>query len=234
MTIQTIEPTVQAALDQCQQAGQHFEAARDTYRNLRNQQSTHLQSAEAAEASALSIKGQAQQLLRQLMGRPSKELHELRAGERAAYSLAEDYRSFATEMALQVDESELATSIAKMRYQAGLNTLRSKYSQVIWQAALDSLEPILKAVCLRERVLVSEGPFATWQEQGYATAFDATWAELSHELCQRAKNYQLASSDDPVLKQITTPEGLQDFPSYSHLQLNRKRAELAARREAMV
>lgn len=229
----TFPPALQSALKHCQEAAEHFAKQRDQYRTLRSQQGTHEQSAAAAEASAQSIKAKARALLRQVMGKPSKELHELRADERVAYSLAEDYRLFATETGLQVDEQELETSVAKDQFKASFTTVLHHYGELAYQETLAGLTPLLKAVYLRERVLAAEGRFAAWKERGFESAFDCAWFEISSEIRRMAMEFELDRAADPIFQQIAIPQELDTFTSYSPAQLSKKRVELAQRKEAL-
>jgi len=226
MSTAIIDSTIQSNLDAHHAARQQFEAEHDAYCKLRDQQNTHQQSAEAAEASALSLKEQARQLLRKLMGKPNKQLHDLRADERAAYSLAEDYRSFTDEMALHVEEGELAAAAAKLDYHESYRGLISAYAAVQKREAIAALEPLLKAIWLYERELMGEGRFASWVERGYDTALDCALADFSKLISQQAAGYKLDIATDPVLSQAKRPEGLSDVPDYSPLQLKMRREEL--------
>jgi hypothetical protein len=84
-----------------------FEQARTAALSFAAQVASQSQAAEAAEAEARGIKTKIRETLRQMMGKPSKQLRDLSADERAHYSLAEEYRGYVEELSIAQEEATL-------------------------------------------------------------------------------------------------------------------------------
>lgn len=190
-------PELQANIAKCQATLAHYEQQAALHSQCGQQLAQQEQAAQAAEAEAVGFKEKARQLLRELMGKPDKKMHELRASERAAYSLAEDYRSFMVELELARDEAELAADEAAHRYVEARNQVITAYADILMQQALPGLDPLLAALKMQERSLLSEGRFASWRQVGYDSAQAAVLAKFQNTLQQRLTSYQ--TINDPVL-----------------------------------
>lgn len=84
-----------------------FNTAKERHGVLSEQIASQEKAAQASEAEAQEAKRKLREALRECVGRPSKKLFELKADERAAYSLAEEYRSLRHDIAIERDRVEI-------------------------------------------------------------------------------------------------------------------------------
>ena len=197
---------------------------------LLNQQSA---AADAAETSAKGFKEQARALLRQVMGKNTKELQALRAEERAAYSQAEDFRDFLQELELARDEAEISMLEAGNSYIGKRATALATLAEGRMEEALNQLEPLLAAIAMQEDVLNREGRFAEWKQRGHEFAIDAITTKLSLQIKQRMSSFKLDTSQEPVMQALPWQDGLQEAAHFNHFAANKRRIEMAKRKEEL-
>lgn len=197
---------------------------------LLNQQSA---AADAAETSAIGFKEQARALLRQMMGKNTKELQALRAEERAAYSQAEDFRDFLKELELARDEAEISMLEAGSSYVSRRSTALATLAEGRMEEALNQLEPLLAAIAMQEEVLNREGRFAEWKQRGHEYAIDAITTKLSLQIKQRMSSFKLDTSQEPVMQALPWQDGLREAAEFTPMAAHKRRIEMAKRKEEL-
>ncbi|WP_293765917.1 hypothetical protein [uncultured Aquitalea sp.] len=191
------------------------------------------QAAEAAEASAQGFKEQARALLRQVLGKNTKELQALRAEERAAYSQAEDFRSLLDELELARDEAELAMLEAGQGYLSRRNRALEMLADAYMAAALQQIDPLLTALSLREDALNREGMWATWRQTGYQSAIDMALHDLAGALKQRVANFKRDDSQEPIIQALPWQDGLTEAGQFTLSVSMTRQRELETRKQEL-
>ncbi|TPQ43131.1 hypothetical protein [Cupriavidus pinatubonensis] len=230
----TLSQRVHSALDRHQRDRAAFEAARDKLTRLRTDLQKHEKAAEAADAEALSARNEAAALMRD-SGASMKQIRDLKSQERAAYTLAEDYRAIIAEIQLAVDEAELEGGVIKRAESEAYRGVLSLYAGDLFQGLGDSLAPLYHAVHVLTRAFELQAcPAGTqWEQRGYESA---TEAALAHAYSMVASGVKAASIDlasDPVISMAERPNGLADFKAVSPATRQKKLAEFAQRAEAL-
>ncbi|HJV06814.1 MAG TPA: hypothetical protein VJ642_05850 [Chromobacteriaceae bacterium] len=209
-----------------------YQQHREDWQNKAAMVVKHQQAAEAAESSAKGFKQQARAVLLSMMGKtPPKKMAELRAEERAAYSLAEDFRYLTTELELARDAAEIAMLEAGKAYLDAKNRTTQTLAEGRMQEALEQLGGLLSAMSLRRMVLQQPDQVAMWQAQGFDSAVAVVLAEVRKQLEQRLEQFTLGMSQEPILQALPDDDGLNAASTISPLQLNRRRTELAQRQQ---
>lgn len=118
-------------------------------------------SAEAAEAEAGTYRDNIRELLRDATSPQTKQLRDQSAGQRAAFSLAEEYRYLAEECALQKEEillnaQEAALAIGNLR-----KKLIDDYANAIIEEALANLPANLALAIQLKQKIFSLSPYST-------------------------------------------------------------------------
>lgn len=225
-------PDVQASLAQCKAALANYEEHVANLEQKTNQVSQQQQSADAAEADAQAFKEQARQRLRELAGKPDKKLHDLRASERASYSLAEDYRSFMAELELARDEAELEVDRAASKYLSTRHAVLNEYAHILMQQAMANLEPLLAALKLQERSHLAEGQFAEWRQRRFNSALDAVMTDFKAELSRRVSAYSL--QEDPIVACMPIDDAIRRHANNtSPMKLKSRQQALEARKQEL-
>lgn len=96
-TTQQLLPELRAPLERYQEVRASFETARDEADRLAAEMQRQRKAEEGAENEAKQAREEVAQLLRE-PGTSPKAIQQLKAKERAAYTLAEDYRSVCAEL----------------------------------------------------------------------------------------------------------------------------------------
>ncbi|WP_028537345.1 hypothetical protein [Paludibacterium yongneupense] len=190
-----------ALLKCCQDELTHDQTLRQNYLvkvELVNQQQ---QNVEAAENTAKTFREQAHSVLRELLGKPSKKLHDLRAEERSAYRLDEDYRCFISELELARDEAELDMHMAGHAYIRRREDALEGYAKTLMEDALAQSGLLIKAIALTQDAYLREGRFAMWKQQGYNEAIDAIMALVKRRIRQKLYMEKPDLNED----EVTTP-----------------------------
>lgn len=106
-TLASIEAFQGPRLEKLRSSRTAFEENYAKHTNLVQQITAHEKAAQAAETEAQDAKAKLRDALRECAGRPSKKLHDLKAQQRAAYALAEEYRSLIQDISLERDRLEI-------------------------------------------------------------------------------------------------------------------------------
>ncbi|WP_011298351.1 hypothetical protein [Cupriavidus necator] len=232
--IPTLNQHVRSALDNHQRERAAFEAAHGKVIRLRTDLQKHEKAAEAADAEALSARNEAAALMRD-SGASMKQIRDLKSKERAAYTLAEDYRAIITEVQLALDEAELEAGLTKSAESDAYSSVVSVYADDLFQGLGDSLAPLYHAVhvltCAFERQACPTG--APWEQRGFQSATDAALAHAYGVVASGVKAASIDLASDPVISMAERPNGLADFKAVSPATRQKKQAELAKRAEAL-
>ncbi|PHV09893.1 hypothetical protein [Chitinimonas sp. BJB300] len=178
---------VEAALAECHAARDAFLPLQAVCTALRKEIATHQQSAQEAEAEAARLRAENKGLLRSFTSHLSPKCRELKAQERAAYTLAEDWRELASELEKGLDEADEDASEQWYRVVIAQNGLRECYSQALIEVGLSQLPPALKlGLQLQADCLASKGQHASWRLFD-ESSLDAAWRELAPKLLAQCK-----------------------------------------------
>lgn len=96
-----------------------FSTAKERHGVLSEQIVSQEKAAQASEAEAQEARQKLREALRECVGRPTKKLFELKADARAAYSLAEEYRSLSQDIAIERERAEIAMHEAARDFREG-------------------------------------------------------------------------------------------------------------------
>ena len=226
---------VRDALERHQRERAAFESARDKIARLRGDLQKHTKAAEAADAEALSARNDAAALMRDT-GASMKQIRDLKSKERAAYTLAEDYRAIIAEVQLALEEAELETGLAKGAESAAYSGVATAYAEGIFEALGDSLAPLQHAVHALAHAYgrqAGESGGASWEQRGYRSALDAALARAHSAITAGVNATTFDASRDPVLSLAERPNGLADFKVVSPATKQMKLAEFAKRADAL-
>lgn len=209
-----------------------YQQHREDWQNKASMVVKHQQAAQAAEISAKGFKQQARAILHSMVGKtPPKKMAELRAEERAAYSLAEDFRYLATELELARDAAEISMLEAGKAYLDAKNGTTQTLAEGRMQDALEQIGGLLSAMTLRRFVLSQPDQVAMWQAQGFDSAVAVVVEEVRKQLQQQLERFTLDMSQEPILQALPYEDGLNEASAIGMLQLNRRRTELAQRQQ---
>ncbi|OHX12519.1 hypothetical protein BI347_02625 [Chromobacterium sphagni] len=219
-------------LDICKQLFASYQQAQQDHQSKAELFAKQQQAADDAEQKAKTLRGKARALLREMMGQPSKQMQDLRSEERAAYSEAEDYRTFLAELELDRDEAALAMLDIGRDY-----VEKRQYALQVYTAGLldqaSQLEPLLKALAMHEDGLLREGQFATWRQLGFESAQAAALSEFNTQLTRRLSSYQYDHHADSVHQVVPWAHGLEEARGLSLCKYNKQKAAFAERRQAL-
>ncbi|MBV8271634.1 MAG: hypothetical protein JO067_05120 [Cupriavidus sp.] len=221
-------PEQQSALDRYRQARTQFESARDTVVRITDDLGKHQKAAEAADSEAQAARLEAATLMRDT-ATPMKKIHDLKAKERAAYTLAEDYRSIVSEVQLALDEATLNAGIAKREEGAAYSGVVSSYAEGLMRQAAKELAPLCKAVHVLELSLQRQASpaGAEWEKLGYEKAIDAALAKVYAVVRNSVINSQFDPSEDAFMQSAARPNGLAQFETVSAIKEHNQRVTLA-------
>ncbi|MCD4502896.1 hypothetical protein LQR30_02155 [Chromobacterium piscinae] len=233
LTDSNLNARLSKALEASQQAFATFQQADRDYSAKAALCQQQKDAAEAAENSARGFREQARALLRELLGKPSKKMQELRAEERSAYTLAEDYRSFIDELEIERDEALMTMQEAGRTYADKRANALAIYAEGLLDHALDNIEPLLKALAMQKEVLNRQGRFATWLQQGFESAQEVVIAQIKQRLERRLNGYCLDHDADPVYQALPWAHGLNEAQQITPVECKQQRDRLEQRRAAL-
>ncbi|VVE12379.1 hypothetical protein PMO31116_02675 [Pandoraea morbifera] len=207
-------PTVKAAITKHAEACVAFEKLRDDADRLAAELETHRKAASAADAEANSARESVKALIRD--GNPSpKKIHELKAQERAAYTLAEDYRSIAAEVEALFALAKVEAGDAKKdERECFANIVATRRDEQL--AALpENLQPVIHAMALVERRMRLDGPGASWAMNGLVSLKEAMLREVFSVI---ERTYDATADDakqDTVVDTVARPMGRERYDTMS-------------------
>jgi len=200
---------LQETLERYKAARAAFEQPRDEAARIDADLQKHRKAAEAAEAEAQQARDEAAQLIRNT-GSSTKELHALKAKERAAYTLAEDYHAIAAEFQAAYDEAINKAGIAKRKEDAAYTGVLCDYAALLMSEAAQLAAPLFRAVRVQELAnahLAAPPRGADWQLFS-ETACKAALATLFGIIERSVADFEFDRAGDAVLQAATRPTGL--------------------------
>lgn len=209
---------------------QEFELAETRRADLVEQMAHHERAAQAAEAEGKAAKLKLHQALRAAMGLPTKKLYDLKAEEKAAYSLAEEYRSLAYDISTELLRVDIDMRVGARRYSELLTRCRSSVAEGLLESALAAM-PAELVTALRLQAEIEEyNPFSSWHQTPLSdanTAFEYVFYRASKRLLALLKSMPDSGQSmlpPELVNHISTAGYLT-----STLELKRMREELAER-----
>lgn len=217
-------PAVDAAIARHSEARIAFEKFRADADRLAAELETHQKAAAAANAEANAARESVKALIRD--GNPStKKIHELKAQERAAYTLAEDYSSIAAEI-------ETLFAVAKVKAGDAMKDERERFAEILAarrdeQLAVlpGNLQPVIKAMALIERRMHFDGPSPTWARGGLVTLREAMLGQIFLAIEHAYDNAVDDAKQDHVVDAVTRPTGRERYDTVSLCTRHRVRVE---------
>ncbi|MHA6844254.1 hypothetical protein [Ralstonia syzygii] len=218
MQTTTYQPSreLQARLEAHQAACARFEAARDEADRIDADAQTQRQAAEAAETEAQQARAEVAQLLRK-PGASTKEIHRLKGKERAAYTLAEDYRAVVSEYQAARAEAAQEAGINKAGERAEYASLLALYADELMRQAEATLGPLLHAMWVQELAYERGGG------QGPKSPRDGVRDRMYRLVDDRFSALRFDPANDAVLQAAVRPTGLDRFDLVTHAALYRDR-----------
>lgn len=223
-------PQLRAPLERYQEVRSSFETARDEADRLDAELQRQRKAAESAENDAQQAREEVAQLLRE-PGTSAKAIQQLKAKERAAYTLAEDYRSVSGELEAAYKEAAGKAGIAKEEERRCHAELLRSYADVLMAQACNALEPLYRAIRMQERVYAAQAgrAMADW-EYSSDDARSAALAVMYGHIKRGLDTFKFEADGDAVLQAAQRPAGLDRVRELSPAAQQRNRAlqQLAA------
>lgn len=207
-------PELQARLEAYQATRTRFEAARAEIDHLDSDAQKHRKAAEAAEVEALQARGDVVQLIRKHGS--VKDIHQFKAKERAAYTLAEDYRAVLSETQAACEEANYKAGAAKYDERSDYTNFMQAYADALMREAEDLIAPLFLAIRVRQSAYAHQAGrgMADW-EYSNGNARDAALARM-YELIKRGfEDFKFDPATDPVLQAATRPAGVDEIQEVS-------------------
>lgn len=232
MTEPLLTENLQLALSQHRDAAAAFDAARDNVSRIKADLEKNSKAAEAAEAEALAARDEAAVLMRDTDA-SMKQIRDLKGKERAAYTLAEDYRSIIAELQLALDEASLDAGIAQRAEADAYSGVVNTYAVDLLSSASQTLQPFFHAIHVLADAYSCQARQpggAQWQQLGYDTSMDAALGKAFAVIRAGIGASGARVEGDAVLDSVERPPGRGDFTPVSPVSIQRLRAELAQRK----
>lgn len=231
-----LSPEAQAALERYKAAREEFERARDETDRLDADLQKHRKAAEAAEAEAQQARADAAQLMRNT-GASMKDIHALKAKERAAYTLAEDYRAIVAEFQTALNEVLTKAGVAKEEEAGAYNGVLRARADSLMAEAVHLVAPLFPAIRMQEMANAHSAATpggADWQYFN-ETSRKAALSTLFGVIEQGLSAWTPDHTSDPALEAAKRPAGRERFKVVSVAALHRDnvlRQQAAARKNA--
>lgn len=207
-------PVVQAAITKHNDARIAFETLRDDADRLAAELETHQKAAAAADAEANSARESVRALIRD--SNPStKKIHELKAQERAAYTLAEDYRSIAAEVDALFSLAKVEAGDAKEDERKCFASIVAARRDEQLAALPENLQPVIQAMAIVERSMHLDGPGASWAMDGLVSLKEAMLREVFSVI---ERTYDATADDakqDHLVDAVARPTGRERYDTVS-------------------
>lgn len=209
---------------------QAFKQSAAKHADLVEQIAHQERAAQAAEAEGEAAKLKLRQALRDAVGRPTKKLYELKADEKAAYSLAEEYRSLAYDLGTERDRVAIDMRVAAARYREELTRCRASVADGLLESALAAMPPELVEALRLQAAIQDYDPTSEWHQipmSNSATAFEFVFDRASKRLLALLKS---APDNGPAMlpPELVSPLNAAGFVA-SPLELKKMRENLVER-----
>ena len=231
-----LSPEVQEALERYKAARQEFERARDEADRIDADLQKHRKAVEAAEAEAQQARADAAQLMRNA-GASMKDIHALKAKERAAYTLAEDYSAIVAEFQTAHNDAITKAGIAKREEGDFYNVMLRARADSLMAKAVHLVAPLFPAIHMQEMANAHSAAApggADWQHF-HETARKAALATLFGVIERGFSDWTPDHTSDPALEAAKRPAGRERFKVVSVVASYRDsvlRQQAAARENA--
>ncbi len=223
-------PELRAPLERYQEVRASFETARDEADRLGAEIQRQRKAAEGAENEAKQAREEVAQLLRE-PGTSAKAIQQLKAKERAAYTLAEDYRSVSAELEAAYKEAAEKAGIAKDEERGCYAEVLSSYADVLVKQGSNVFEPLYRAIRMQERAYAAQTGrgLANWEYRS-DDARSAALAVMYGHIKQGLGAFKFEVEGDAVLQAAQRPTGLDRFQELGPAAQSRNRVlrQLAA------
>lgn len=205
---------VQAAITKHNDARIAFETLRDDADRLAAELETHQKAAAAADAEANSARESVRALIRD--GNPStKKIHELKAQERAAYTLSEDYRSIAAEVDDLFTLAKVEAGDAKKDERECFASIVAARRDEQLAALPERLQPVIQAMALVERSMRLDGPGASWAMNGLVSLKEAMLREVFSVIESTYDSTADDAKQDHIVDAVARPTGRERYDTVS-------------------
>lgn len=196
-----------------EEAKVHFVEAREAALARQAEAAKMQQAANDAEAEAIKAKADRQELIRSADA-PSKKLRDLVAQERAAYSLAEDYRELANEHRAAFEEVKFHAEDCAQKMLALRERAIKLQSEHALNAAIGECTSLYKAMSLHASACIADDGDPRLSKaisMGYESATDMA----IQRVLNRVRDHFLANAKsmeaDRVYSAFALASGWQDF-----------------------
>ncbi|AMP36823.1 hypothetical protein [Ralstonia solanacearum] len=207
-TTPQLSPDLKASLEAYQDVRKRFEAARDEAGRIDADLQKHRKAAEAAEAEAQQARLNAAELMRNPVS-SMKDIHQLKAKERASYTLSEDYRAIVAEFQIAHDEAMYQAGAIKFDEGSAYGGLLQRYADALMHEAGQLVTPLFHAIRVQE--LANAYAAARGKANWEYTSDSARSAALSriYGVIERGFSaFKFDSTSDAVLRVASRPAGL--------------------------
>lgn len=229
-TTPQLPPELQAHVEQYQDIRASFETARDEADRIDAEIEHQRKAAEGAENEATEAREEVAQLLRK-PGTSAKEIQRLKAKERAAYTLAEDYRSVMAELEAAHEEAAEKAGIAKDKERRCYVALLSTHADELIKQACTTLEPLYRAIRMQQWAFAAQTGrgMAQW-EHWTDSARNAALSVMDGHIQRGLQSFKFDVEGDPLFQAAQRPAGLGRFKEMTPATIHFRRVtkQLAA------
>lgn len=221
-TTPQLPPELQARVEHYQGIRASFETARNEADRLDAEIEHQRKAAEAAESEATQAREEVAQLLRK-PGTSAKEIQRLKAKERAAYTLAEDYRSVMSELEAAYEEAAEKAGIAKDKERLCYVALLGTYADELIKQACAALDPLYRAIRMQQWAFAAQTGrgMAQW-EHWTDSARSAALSVMDGHIQRGLKSFEFDVEGDPLFQAARRPAGLDRFKEMTPAALHRR------------
>ncbi|MDP2431783.1 MAG: hypothetical protein Q8O33_07110 [Pseudomonadota bacterium] len=187
----------------------------------------------AAEAESDAAKRKLREALRASIGRPTKKMYELKAEEKSALSLAEEYRALAYDIGIERDRVVVDRHVVANNYRDTLKAARTILADHLLDRALAGVPRELVEALRLQAGLQEHDPHSEWHQipvSDSATAFEFVFARACKRLLALLKDAP-DNRQAMLPAELATPLNTAGLVA-SPLELKRMRDDLAERERA--
>lgn len=222
-----------AGLDAARQA---FTEAFGRYTELSERVASFEKSAQACETEAMDAKARLRAILREGVGKLNKKAFDLKGEERAAYSLAEEYRSMGQIVALDRDKVALELNHLGRSCRTSQDIARKALVDAALERALAAL-PVELGVAVHLQTNLEEfDRNSDWHQfpgdSGGRTALDFVFNKLKPRLLE-ALSKSAMEADKVLPPALVVGFDLHGFTGNSAIAMNQQKSQLEERERAL-
>ncbi|MBS1191006.1 MAG: hypothetical protein H6R10_2798 [Rhodocyclaceae bacterium] len=222
-------------MDKLNSHRQEFEKAATLHSHLVEQLATLTKAADAADAEAEQIRGRRREAMRESIGRPSKKVIDLSADQRAAYAMAEDYRSLANDITIERDRTEIAMHKSALQFNERRKTIYAALADHLLDKAFTVL-PLELMAGMRLTADVQVGDKGSvWHQTPYGAANPDIETFVVNKVAARLLSHfkqRKHSLEELLPANLVAPLSRSGYGGLSHLQIKKLIDNLAAQEQA--